>query len=613
MTTPAVSWGQVPAPTDRVHHHVWHLLGRAWHLVWVPLAAVAIGPLGPTYRTVMIAPAPAPVVVGVIGLLALAAIVRPSLAWTVRLAVAVISGILSIPFGGVVVGLWLCASVPLAGWVVAGVLPLPDRFEPRAGREAVLPAVALGLVATSRGSELFARAVPLGLVALSYVVVAVLSRHPGAVASATSKLVRFVERLVQVVLLTPLWLVAVLAPWVLYRLFRVDTLRAPVGPDGMVRLATSVTTPANLWARERAVDRLPLGQRFRRRLIAPLMILALLFGAAYVRLERSAPPGDVPTAMASSPWYPDYRKAMYWYENDGFNPLRFRRNTDITSPYVNVADGRRRTLAPPACDRCPKLRLWLYGGSTTFGFGQRDEHTIASELVRLAHEDGISLAVDNRGVAGDTAWAEVTRFGWDVDAEAPPDLAVFYDGVNDAGAGYRLNERGEGDSPEPLDLSLDDLDQNTAKLKGIFSRLKGISKPRSVHVTPGEDGPRLGTEALNDAILLRYERSRSLGRAAAAGAHVPLRWFWQPSLATNGVVLGEPETSPEQRAAALDLARKLPSDVGDLTRSLRHAGAPTFYDPSHTNELGARLVAEAMYARLRPQLRELASAAGGGS
>ena len=84
----------------------------------------------------------------------------------------------------------------------------------------------------------------------------------------------------------------------------------------------------------------------------------------------------------------------------------------------------------------------MYGGSTTYGLNQRDDHTIASELARVAHEHGVTIDIDNRGALGHLHWMEAERFAWDLTIEAPPDMVIFYDGVNEGWAGGCPQHRG---------------------------------------------------------------------------------------------------------------------------------------------------------------------------
>ena len=62
----------------------------------------------------------------------------------------------------------------------------------------------------------------------------------------------------------------------------------------------------------------------------------------------------------------------------------------------HVVDGRRATWRPAVTPGCRPAKVWMFGGSTAFGQGQRDDHTIASELARVAWEDGIAVDVTKR-------------------------------------------------------------------------------------------------------------------------------------------------------------------------------------------------------------------------
>ena len=66
-----------------------------------------------------------------------------------------------------------------------------------------------------------------------------------------------------------------------------------------------------------------------------------------------------------------------------------------------------------------------------FGFGQRDEHTIPSEIARLAEADGIRIRSVNFGVESYNGYQETMAFADALAKDDPPDLVVFYDGVNE--------------------------------------------------------------------------------------------------------------------------------------------------------------------------------------
>jgi hypothetical protein len=59
------------------------------------------------------------------------------------------------------------------------------------------------------------------------------------------------------------------------------------------------------------------------------------------------------------------------------------------------------------------------------------------------------------------------------------------------------------------------------------------------------------------------------------------------------------------RAATRAARSSLDPNVIDLSTALDGVSAPVMYDLAHTNELGARAIAESLYRELRPTLVEL--------
>ena len=87
---------------------------------------------------------------------------------------------------------------------------------------------------------------------------------------------------------------------------------------------------------------------------------------------------------------------------------------------------------PPAAAR--RQRVFLFGGSTMWGQGARDEHTIASELAKQLAAEGVAADVFNCGQLGYVSTQELILLERELQRGNVPDLVVFYDGVNDVGA-----------------------------------------------------------------------------------------------------------------------------------------------------------------------------------
>ena len=281
------------------------------------------------------------------------------------------------------------------------------------------------------------------------------------------------------------------------------------------------------------------------------------------------------------------RRAGHSRANNAWRPVNPYRLLDFSSRYLNIVDGSRLSWQPPECD-CRRLRVWVYGGSTTYGLNQRDEHTIASEIARVADEHGVTLDVSNRGEMGHLHWMEAERFAWDLTFEEPPDMVIFYDGVNDGWAASTLNIVGAGDIRPMRDPTTFDLWQDTGRSGGRLPEgppgSSFIGTRTDVDLPPG---------TLERVMVERYNRARTLSRTAAEAHRVAVRYVWQPTRYSRPLVLSEPhmDGSSENAARATEqyVRTLLPDDVIDVVDALRGSDKPMFTDDVHHNEAaGAR-------------------------
>lgn len=331
-------------------------------------------------------------------------------------------------------------------------------------------------------------------------------------------------------------------------------------------------------------------------------------------LEAHVPPvTDIPAALEGEEWFVGgFQEAQGWsfQRNTVWRPTSIYPVLDIEGAGLTVTEGLRQTWQPPPCE-CPTVRVWMYGGSTAYGLNQRDEHTIASELARVAHEDGLQLIVENRGVLGYLHWLEAERFAYDLTIDPPPDVALFYDGVNETWAGSTLNNRESGDVRMLVDPTNVDVWSYTDR-----SSAAPPSAPASARVIGWDRNTLLGWRALAEATVERYDRARSISQSLAEQHGVQPIYAWQPSRVSRDLVPSEPHgDATEERYVRIrdQLQRELlPDDVIDLVDVFDSRTDPLFTDDVHHNEVGARIVAEALYAQIEPDLRRIAERRGGG-
>ncbi len=301
-------------------------------------------------------------------------------------------------------------------------------------------------------------------------------------------------------------------------------------------------------------------------------------------------------AHEDEPWFPAYAEelegwTMVW---DPFLGSRLR---DYQGSYVNVRDGRRVSYQPERAD----LVVWYFGGSTTYGLGQRDDHTIPSEVAKLAEADGVHLRTYNFGVSSWVNWQEVILYAELLADRPAPDLVVFYDGVNEEGS---ANQRIRFGNPDPRQS-----DRQTTNEEEDALRSRSYPERH-----PDADD---SIELQESFAAAQYGRGVEIGRALSEQYGVVVRNFWQPSLASK-----RPSPADDEAYERTGLARPEPGNVRaasdririasgadpiDVSDALDEVTRPVYFDGGHTNELGARTVARAIYDHLRPDLERLAA------
>jgi lysophospholipase L1-like esterase len=102
---------------------------------------------------------------------------------------------------------------------------------------------------------------------------------------------------------------------------------------------------------------------------------------------------------------------------------------------VNInEEGDRVTRYNSARDDA--LQIWVFGGSTVWGFGVPDSETIPSYLAALLNDEWVvDTTVRNMGEGAFVSTQDVARLILELQQAKRPDVVVIYGGVNDVYAG----------------------------------------------------------------------------------------------------------------------------------------------------------------------------------
>ncbi len=450
-----------------------------------------------------------------------------------------------------------------------------------------------------------------------------------------------VGRVLSAVVLTLVFVVVFVPVGLLARLFRRDPLSAGAARPGTTWLERWGWRERRLPDRSYASEQDLLGGRRAGRVAwaVGLVTLLVLADAAIGTLlvdppSEGAPPpvaeggGEAAAipALAGLDYVPQLFAEQFAAESGQFDPLLGWRLEDTDGQYLNIEGGERITTTTTAPGE--PLVVWFFGGSAMYGFGQRDEHTIPSELVRLAAADGIAVEAHNFGTPAYVNWQGVELFARLLTERAPPDLVVFYDGYNDLsmqfvdgplhGPSHVLasvqQDRIEAPAATEDPTALVDIRGWWADHSGTVNLYRRIrdrfdGEEPEVRLTEAEASAvpaDVDAQAVEDATADLLGRGREFAVALAAAHGIDVQFWFQPTLYSKGPVEGEEHLlrraanrTPAWVPAITALRAGFPPEVVDLADALDGYPDPLFWDTVHTNETGTRLIAEAAWPELR--------------
>lgn len=147
----------------------------------------------------------------------------------------------------------------------------------------------------------------------------------------------------------------------------------------------------------------------------------------------------------SADWVDDYYQELSDAGQVSWHSYIYWRRQPYSGNYINVNHEGIRATWRNEEHKVPNdtLRVFLFGGSTMWGTGVRDDFTIASQLAKaLANEKDVYFDITNFGETGYTNTQELINLVVALRKGDIPDLAIFYDGVNDVYSAFQNLEAG---------------------------------------------------------------------------------------------------------------------------------------------------------------------------
>jgi len=287
------------------------------------------------------------------------------------------------------------------------------------------------------------------------------------------------------------------------------------------------------------------------------------------------------------------------------------------SKYVNIdAAGVRKTWNPEFSEENPK-EIYMFGGSTMWGAGARDEFTIPSWVSKKLNAAGLNGRVHNYGERGYVFLQEIVQLLLLLREGQRPDLVVFYDGVNDVYAAYQAGHAGavqntalmraKLSTPQPFTWAsfhtgVERLIKKNSVIYKAIDRIAAASQGRGTgrEVAALYDEDELAR--LAEDIVREYGKSLLLLKDLSRIYGFEYICFWQPvSFLEN--TLTEEESGSDPRIHDECLARlfkkvhvllqqKPLDNCIDLVDALANRTHSVYFDFCHVTEEGNEIVSQ---------------------
>jgi lysophospholipase L1-like esterase len=239
---------------------------------------------------------------------------------------------------------------------------------------------------------------------------------------------------------------------------------------------------------------------------------------------------------AATDWGTPFWEEFSRVQKQRYTPYIVWWQIPFAGEYINIDEqGIRRT---PGADCQPEsYRVFVFGGSTIWGVGAPDDMTIPAYIqAELDTRHDGSVCVVNFGELGYVSTQEVIRLSLELREGNIPDMAVFYDGLNEVYAAYQNGKAGEHQNLEYIAGRYELRPQAPPLLElwwhsNTFKVLQQVRQPAPPAQGYGRAGVTL--DSLSQDILQTYTGNRRLVAALAQTYEFEYAFFWQPDLTVS--------------------------------------------------------------------------------
>ncbi len=345
------------------------------------------------------------------------------------------------------------------------------------------------------------------------------------------------------------------------------------------------------------------------------MLFTVLILEIGINLIFSATPStSIPNyAFSSSELRQEYKDELEQANRaQTFEQYVMYKGVKFNGKYINQDEnGIRNTWVPESHDATTISNVYMFGGSTLWGYYARDDHTIPSYLSKHLHSKDIRAKITNHGVLRDSSSTELIRLFQLLKAGHKIDLVVFYDGFNDLAAGAR-GEPGHIRDYERYKSAvlskkdgLDYIKQGVEKLVRDYSAMYKLKKMATPRIKTSKRPTTKNSDQLIDDIVHSYlETVRAIDQLSKVYGF-KYACFWQPMAYLESSLT--PEEQPWVEASNnvqrkfligpkvnLRLPTGLVPNFYNISDALKGRNESVYIDIGHLTEKGNEIISRKM-------------------
>ena len=367
-------------------------------------------------------------------------------------------------------------------------------------------------------------------------------------------------------------------------------------------------------------------------IIAYLLLIEIVLSIAFHYRDASSNGNPVNDSSVyadtyqNADWPKKYYKEFNETGDSEWLSYVYWRRKPYQGQYINIdSQGIRKTWSSNigGGDKSIHPTIFLFGGSSMWGTGSRDDFTIPSIFSERLATNGVNAQIVNFGESGYVRTQEVILLIRELQKMNIPDLVIFYDGVNDTYSAYQQQIAGipQNEFNRVKEFKSSKRITTTGLWSSFANNLSTIRFAKDVFRRLGTGSPSDNTaqhntqnslsksftnnEALANDVLNIYEKNVEIVECLAKRYSFKALFYWQPTIFEKQCLTKYEE---EERRRHLEMQlffemtygllkqRDISKDgeIGfhNLSMLFSNVSEPLFVDWNHLGETGNRYIAE---------------------